>query len=99
QAQYAARQIEKDDRFEKVEGAHQPHQAAFLLGALHEAIEVGECVENDVQPGQAEETNEQDRDKLPQNVAVDDLDVRHPKSSLTIRWVGCWCGGLAGCRG
>jgi hypothetical protein len=51
---------------ERQHGAHLP-------AAAHEMIEIREDIEDNVQPRQAQETNDERLDELPQQVPVDNM--------------------------
>jgi hypothetical protein len=60
------------DRTVDVEPEHGSQQIAFLLGELHEFVEIAEGIEHDIQAGQAAKADHKHGAELPQQVTVDD---------------------------
>ena len=79
QREDSGRQIEEQQRAIGVVFAHQRAQAAVLLGALQEALDVRQRVEDDEQPGETQKADQEGLNELAQQIAVDDF---HP--------ITCW---------
>jgi hypothetical protein len=85
EGQDAGGAIEKEQRPIQIEFPHQRSEGTLLLGRAHELVEIGEGVEDDVQPGQADEADHERLQELPKQIAIHNRRPAQPGARLRLR--------------